>query len=65
MKVDAHVHRYPEEVFQNPAAFAEPRGEKHWLQLVAPDNRASIQGWADRKKMIDDMDSDRGRYVRC
>ena len=57
MKVDAHVHRYPEEVFQNPSAFAEQRGEKHWLQLVAPDDRPSIQGWADREKMIDDMDA--------
>lgn len=57
MIIDAHVHRYPSEVYQDPAAFAEPRGEKHWLRLVAPADRPSIQGWADHKKMIADMDA--------
>jgi uncharacterized protein len=57
MIIDAHIHRYPLEVSEDPAAFAEARGENHWLRLVAPENHPSLQGWADRKKMIDDMDA--------
>ena len=57
MIIDAHVHRYPHEVFADPLAFAKIHGEKHWLALVAPPNAPSIQGWADRETMLADMDA--------
>tara|TARA_B100001123_G_C15339682_1_gene1034301 strand:- start:2868 stop:3746 length:879 start_codon:yes stop_codon:yes gene_type:complete len=56
MIVDAHVHRYPSEVYQDPVGFAHSQDEKRWLSLVSPEDRPSIQGWADRNKMITDMD---------
>ena len=56
MVIDCHVHRYPPDVFANPAAFANPRGEKHWQNLVTPENGPAIQGWSDREKMLADMD---------
>ncbi len=56
MIIDAHTHRYPEEVIKNPEKFAKIRGEQNWLNMVAPRDRPSLQGWADRKKMLDDMD---------
>ncbi len=56
MVIDCHVHRYPPEVFVDPAAFANPLSEKHWLRLVASEKEPSIQGWADRETMLADMD---------
>ena len=57
MIIDCHVHRYPEKVSKDPVAFAESRGEKHWLQLVAPKGKASIQGWANGSEMRNDMEA--------
>ena len=42
---------------KDPSSFAKAHGENHWLSLVAPKDRTSIQGWADREKMIADMDA--------
>ena len=56
MIIDAHTHRYPTEVFEDPHAFASPREERHWLELVSPENGSHLQGWADRARMIEDMD---------
>ena len=56
MIIDAHTHRYPTEVFEDPHAFASPREERHWLELVSPENGSHLQGWADRVRMIEDMD---------
>ncbi len=53
--IDSHTHRYPEEVFSNPTDWAKNHKETHWGLLTAPPNKPSIQGWADKKKMIDDM----------
>jgi predicted TIM-barrel fold metal-dependent hydrolase len=62
--VDAHTHRYPEEVLEDPESFAQLHKEWHWLELVSPDNNKSLQGWSTREKMIADMDkSDVGRAV--
>ena len=55
MIIDCHVHRYPSEVSKDPVAFAKTRGEGHWSRLVAPENKTSIQGWADGDKMRTDM----------
>ena len=57
MIIDCHVHRYPSEVSKDPVGFAKTRGEGHWLQLVAPENKTSIQGWADGDKMRADMET--------
>ena len=56
MIVDAHTHRYPEEILGNPESFAQLQKEWHWLELVSPENKNSLQGWSTRKKMIADMD---------
>jgi predicted TIM-barrel fold metal-dependent hydrolase len=56
--IDAHTHRYPPEVFADPAGWARARGENHWADLVGPraDGRRSLQGWADRDQMLRAMD---------
>jgi len=56
MIVDAHTHRYPDEVTANPTAFARRTMEPIWLQMVAPSKQPSLQGWSDRKTMLQDMD---------
>ena len=56
MIVDAHTHRYPEEVLEDPQSFAQLHKEWHWLELVSSDNKKSLQGWSSREKMIADMD---------
>jgi hypothetical protein len=63
--IDAHTHRYPPEVFADPVAWANARGETHWATLVGPraDGRASLQGWADRRQMLRAMD--RAGVERC
>ena len=54
--IDCHTHRYPVEVYSNPQIFAKKQNEKHWLEIVAPSNGKSIQGWASRDQMIAAMD---------
>lgn len=54
--IDAHVHLYPEEVWQNPREWSEPREEKHWSHCVAPTSRETIQGWANIDTLLRDMD---------
>lgn len=55
MIIDAHTHRYAQEVIDDPRAFATLHQEGHWLDLVCPENRPQLQGWADRDKMLTDM----------
>ena len=55
MIIDAHTHRYPEEVSADPEAFARRQGETHWLHLVCPQGKRSLQGWANRERMLVDM----------
>lgn len=54
--IDAHTHCYPQEVRCDPIAWAKSRGEAHWLKLVAPEGKRSLQGWVDRERMLADMD---------
>ena len=64
MIIDAHTHRYPEEIFRDPQSFGQLYKEWHWLKLVSPENKKNLQGWSTRKKMIADMDkSEVGRAV--
>jgi predicted TIM-barrel fold metal-dependent hydrolase len=53
--VDAHTHRYPEEVRNNPTAFAIRQKENHWLELVKPAGKKSLQGWVSGERMQSDM----------
>ncbi len=55
--IDAHTHRYPPDVYNNPKEFGEKQGEKHWLELVAPTKGPILQGWMTREEMINDMDA--------
>ena len=57
MIIDAHTHRYPEEVINDPARFAQRTGEKMWLNMVSPQDRPSLQGWANREEMLASMDA--------
>jgi predicted TIM-barrel fold metal-dependent hydrolase len=55
--VDAHVHLYPREVAENPAAWGEAHSELAWAECVAPKGRRSIQGWSDPDALVADMDA--------
>ena len=55
MIIDAHTHRYADEVVSDPTAFAQKLGENHWLELTTPHEKKSLQGWISGEKMIEDM----------
>lgn len=56
--IDSHIHRYPDEVIQDPAAWADTYNEPHWKSLVlGTHDKPSIQGWASRDKLILDMNA--------
>lgn len=57
MIIDAHTHRYADEVIADPIAFANRMGEQKWLDMVSPPDRPSLQGWADRDQILADMDA--------
>ena len=61
MRIDAHTHCYPEEIFADgvsPVAWARGRGETHWAHLVSPSaGGASLQGFVSRGQMCADMDA--------
>ena len=52
--VDVHVHCYPDEVIENPVAWADAHGEAHWGSLVTQ----GPQGWADPEDLLRAMDRD-------
>ena len=54
--IDCHTHCYPAEVTADPRAWAEARAERHWADLVAPNDRVSIQAWARPDEMLAAMD---------
>ena len=55
MIIDAHTHRFADEVLSDPTAFAQKQGEHHWLELTTPHKKKSLQGWRSGEKMIEDM----------
>lgn len=57
MIVDAHVHLYPPEVAAQPAAWANARGERHWLECVQPPAGPRLQGWPSVDRLLRDMDA--------
>jgi predicted TIM-barrel fold metal-dependent hydrolase len=54
--LDCHIHAYPPEVFRDPRAWGEAYGEPWFVECVAPQDRRSIQGWADTDQLLRDMD---------
>ena len=57
MIIDAHIHMYPPEVYQDPLAWARRADEPYWAELVADrPERPSIQGWASVERLLSDMD---------
>ena len=58
MIIDGHMHRYPSEVISDPAGWGKRVQEAHWVSLVAGSSgRESIQGWAERDRILSDMDA--------
>ncbi len=57
MRIDAHTHAYAETVIADPVAWAQARQELHWLDLVAPQGKHSLQGWVTQDEMLADMDA--------
>ncbi len=57
--IDAHVHLYPAEVAQAPAAWAEAHGESHWARLCTRRRRDGrpVQSFPDAERMLRDMDT--------
>lgn len=55
--IDCHTHAYSEQVVADPRAWAAARGESHWADLVAPEDRHSIQGWSTVNTMLSAMDA--------
>jgi predicted TIM-barrel fold metal-dependent hydrolase len=55
--IDAHTHCFPPEISDNITQWANTYNEPHWLKLVAPENRPSLQGWASKEAMIEAMDA--------
>ena len=53
--IDAHTHCFPDEPFSNSQVWAEIHEEKHWLNLVNPDKKRSLQGWNSREKTLEVM----------
>lgn len=57
MVIDSHTHAYDASVIADPVGWAKARGETHWLELIAPQERKSLQGWVSRERMLADMDA--------
>ncbi|MDP4609593.1 MAG: amidohydrolase family protein [Opitutales bacterium] len=55
--IDCHTHCYPPEVVAHPRAWAEQRNELHWADLVAPEDKISIQDWSTPESMITEMNA--------
>ena len=58
MIIDAHTHRYANEVISDPECFAKKHKELHWLELVCPNEKNCLQGWVSEDQMIEDMEED-------
>jgi predicted TIM-barrel fold metal-dependent hydrolase len=57
MVIDAHIHMYPPQVYQDPLGWARQAGEPYWALLVGDrPGRPSIQGWASVDRLLADMD---------
>ena len=54
--IDAHTHCFPPEISDNITQWAITYNESHWLKLVAPNKKPSLQGYASKEGMIEAMD---------
>lgn len=56
--IDGQIYFFPPELARNPKGWAEKWKEPHWLRLVAPENKPSLQGWAcSAQAIISAMDA--------
>jgi predicted TIM-barrel fold metal-dependent hydrolase len=57
--IDAHVHLYPDEANQSPAAWAEARQETHWATLATRQRKegSAVQGFPSVAELLRDMDA--------
>ena len=55
--IDAHTHCFPPEISDDAVQWAYTYNEPHWLSLVDPKDKQSLQGWATKEAMIQAMDS--------
>jgi len=56
MVVDSHIHLYPPSVYADPDSWANQRGERYWLNCVAPQTGPTLQGWASVDQLLQEMD---------
>jgi predicted TIM-barrel fold metal-dependent hydrolase len=57
MIIDAHIHMYPPEVYEDPVRWARRADEPYWALLTTDrPGRPSIQGWATVERLLSDMD---------
>lgn len=56
--IDFHTHLFPADAASDPSRYATERGELHWLELVAPRNGRSLQGWTSVAEMLRAMDEE-------
>ena len=59
IQIDSHVHLYPPEVNQNPAAWAAARGESAWATLCTRQRRngQAVQGFPSVDELLRAMDA--------
>lgn len=57
MTIDAHIHLYPSNVYENSIDWANRWNEKYWCQCVSPKSGPTLQGWATVDQLLTDMDS--------
>lgn len=54
--IDAHTHCFPPDLYKKCESWAHQNKEAHWLSLVAPKNKSSIQGWSSAEETLEQMD---------
>ncbi len=54
--IDCHIHAYPPEVIRDPRAWGQAHGEPWFTHCVAPQDRPTLQAWADTDQLLRDMD---------
>lgn len=53
--IDMHTHFFPNEAREDAEGFALQYGEPHWLDLILPKGKPSLQGCVDVEGMLRDM----------
>lgn len=53
--IDAHIHCFPDEPFSKSQLWAKAHQEQHWLNLVSPKNKRTLQTWNSKEKTLEVM----------